>query len=115
MASCGRNLERALRLRLSLYIGEIRIRIIVRRRLIGATGEQFSPCKVSAYFQQRSPRIYTSTFDQCCLGTIGMRHDERSPGPTGTAHHRQSAADRPQFPGQRQLAGEFILVELFCG
>lgn len=68
---------------------------------------------MGAHLQQRAGRIDGRVADQRRLIGVGLGQDEAAPA-TAARHrerHRQRAADRAQFTRQRQLAGEFIVVQ----
>ncbi len=61
--------------------------------------------------QQRLRRIHGCVFHQCGFGGIRFRENEGAPAVNGAIGHRQRAAYRTQFAGQREFAGVFVFAE----
>jgi hypothetical protein len=111
-----RHLQRPLDHQLALDVGKVQVvrlrqqlhRLMPRQHGVGGLGAE-----VAAHLQQRLRRVDGGIGHQRRFVGVGHRQDEGQPAAVapGRQRHRQRAAYRPQFARQRQLSGEFILVQ----
>ena len=111
MSAGGGDRQRALGVGLPADVGEIRQRRRLDRLGRGRLRQQILPAQVSAHLEQRPGGQHACVAHQRGLGRGAAGQHERAAGVLGGEHHRERAADRSQFAGQRELARELVRVE----
>jgi hypothetical protein len=105
------DLERALRLVLAAYVGEIGH----RRADLRARGLELRQRRVArevrAHVEQRARRMHRGVGHQRRLRGARMGQHERAAVVARREHHRERAAHGAQLAGERELAGELVTVE----
>ncbi len=108
------DLERAARLRLAAYLGQVgdlrrrRGRGCRNRRRLGELG---TAGKMRADLQQRIGHAHVRAGNQCGLGGVAARHDHAPADAGRVQHRRQHALHRAQLAGEREFADEFVAGE----
>lgn len=111
MASRGGHLQRALGLRLALYLGQIRIDGRGGRGQAFDRPQQLPAHQVRAHMQQRVGRQHRARAGQRRLRRRFARQDEGAPGFAGAQHHGQRAANGPQGARQGQLPRKLVITK----
>jgi hypothetical protein len=109
VVASGRDLQRAFGLSLALHVGHIRItrRFTDRRGRPGL--QQLGAGQMCADLQQTAGGVHLRIAYQRRFGRVGFREHERATAAMCAERHRERAANRAQFAGQRELAGKLIL------
>jgi hypothetical protein len=107
---CSGDFKATLGLCLATHVSKIRIvDARIECHIVDETfGQHRLPGQVRANLEQGIGGEHLHLVGQGCLaGTAGREH-EAAPHAAGSQDHRQRPADRPQFAGERQFAGEFM-------
>jgi hypothetical protein len=107
----GSDFQPPLGLYLSAYLAEVRvIAAIIGCRIGGLAFVQRSlPGQVCADVEQRARRQHPHLAGQSRFAGTAGRENEAASHATGGEDHGQRAADRPQFTGERQFTGKFMV------
>lgn len=103
------NLECPFGMHLAFDFGHVGVR---RQRLLRASGvrrEQAFAAHVGTYLEKR-PRGQNASFARQCSFCRILRRDHKSAA-ADSQRHRKCPAHRTKLTGQRQLAGEFVVLQ----